>query len=99
MRPCAASPCAISVTPFRYIIEANLRNPLFVAGTLTFFGILMYLADRFGRGSKDEFGLTWPQAPAIGCAQALALRLRAPRLTRRRVAGSPRCGRRACVRR
>jgi undecaprenyl-diphosphatase len=54
-------------------IEANLRNPLFVAGTLSFFGILMYLADRFGSGKKDEFSLTWPLALAIGCAQALAL--------------------------
>ncbi len=58
---------------FDDFIEANFRNPLFVAGTLTFFGVLMYLADRFGRGSKDEFGLSWPQAFAIGCAQALAL--------------------------
>ncbi len=41
--------------------------------TLTFFGILMYMADRYGRGTKDEFDLSWPQAFAIGCAQALAL--------------------------
>ena len=33
----------------------------------------MYAADRFGRGNEDEFGLSWPQALAIGCAQALAL--------------------------
>ena len=33
----------------------------------------MYAADRFGRGTKDEFGLSWPQALAIGFAQALAL--------------------------
>lgn len=58
---------------FDDLIEANLRSPLFVAGTLTVFGILMYLADRLGRGTKDEFSLTWPQAFAIGCAQALAL--------------------------
>lgn len=54
-------------------IEEHLRDPLFVAGTLTFFGLLMYLADRLGRGAKDEFGLSWPHAFAIGCAQALAL--------------------------
>jgi undecaprenyl-diphosphatase len=54
-------------------IEANLRSPLFVAGTLSFFGILMYLADRLSRGDRDEFSLSWPQALAIGCAQALAL--------------------------
>ncbi len=54
-------------------IEAHLRNPLFVAGTLTVFGLLMYAADRYGRGNKDEYSLGWPQVIAIGCAQALAL--------------------------
>jgi len=58
---------------FSGFIEEHLRNPLFVAGTLTFFGVLMYVADRFGRGTRDEFALSWPQAFAIGCAQALAL--------------------------
>ena len=54
-------------------IEHHLRQPLFVAGTLAVFGLLMYAADRFGRGTGDEFGLSWPQAIAIGIAQALAL--------------------------
>jgi len=54
-------------------IEANLRNPLFVAGTLTFFGILMWLADKLGRQSLDEYSVGWRQAVIIGCAQALAL--------------------------
>jgi len=66
----ATIPVGLTGLLFDDYIEANFRNPLFVAGTLTFFGILMYLADRFGRGTKDEFGLTWPQALAIGCAQA-----------------------------
>ena len=54
-------------------IESHLRSPLFVAGTLSFFGILMYLADRTSRGTRTEHELTWGQALAIGCAQALAL--------------------------
>ena len=54
-------------------IEANLRSPLFVAGTLTFFGLLMYAADRLSTGTRNEHSLSWPQAIAIGCAQALAL--------------------------
>ena len=54
-------------------IEQHLRQPLFVAGTLTVFGLLMYAADRCGRGSGDEYSLSWPQAMAIGMAQALAL--------------------------
>jgi undecaprenyl-diphosphatase len=54
-------------------IEENLRNPLFVAGTLTFFGILMWLADKLGGQSLDEYSVGWRQAVIIGCAQALAL--------------------------
>ena len=69
----ATIPVGLAGLLFAGFIEANFRNPLFVAGTLTVFGILMYLADRYGRGTKDEFSLSWPQALAIGCAQALAL--------------------------
>ncbi len=69
----ATIPVGLTGLAFADFIEANLRNPLFVAGTLTFFGLLMYAADRLGRGSSDEFGLSWPQALVIGCAQALAL--------------------------
>jgi len=69
----ATIPVGVAGLLFGDFIEANLRSPLFVAGTLSFFGILMYLADRFSRGDKDEFSLSWPQALAIGCAQALAL--------------------------
>lgn len=58
---------------FAELIEEHLRNPLFVAGTLTFFGLLMYAADRWGKGTRDEFSLGWAQSFTIGCAQALAL--------------------------
>jgi undecaprenyl-diphosphatase len=54
-------------------IEHNLREPLFVACTLTVFGLLMYAADRLGRGAGDEYGLSWLQAILIGVAQALSL--------------------------
>ena len=69
----ATVPVGLAGLTFADFIEANFRNPLFVAGTLTFFGILMVVADRWSRGDRDEFDLTWPQAMAIGCAQALAL--------------------------
>jgi undecaprenyl-diphosphatase len=69
----ATVPVGLAGLLFADYIEEHFRNPLFVAGTLTFFGVLMYLADRFGRGTQDELSLSWPQAFAIGCAQALAL--------------------------
>jgi len=55
------------------LIEEHLRNPLFVAGTLSFFGVLMWLADKLGRQEKDEYAIGWKQALIIGCAQAMAL--------------------------
>ena len=58
---------------FSDLIEKMLRNPLFVAGTLSAFGLLMWLADRFGRQRRDEYSVGWRDAILIGCAQALAL--------------------------
>jgi undecaprenyl-diphosphatase len=54
-------------------IESSFRQPLLIAGTLSFFGVLMYVADRLGARSRDEYDLSWAQAFLIGCAQALAL--------------------------
>jgi undecaprenyl-diphosphatase len=58
---------------FGDLIEEQLRNPLFVASTLSFFGVLMWLADRFGRSARDVGSIGWRDALLIGCAQALAL--------------------------
>jgi undecaprenyl-diphosphatase len=66
-------PVGVVGLAFGGAIEEHLRNPLFVAGTLTFFGILMWLADKLGRQSLDEYSVGWRQAVIIGCAQALAL--------------------------
>ena len=66
-------PVGVVGLAFGGAIEEHLRNPLFVAGTLTFFGILMWLADRLGRQSLDEYSVGWRQAVIIGCAQALSL--------------------------
>src|ERR1700741_3397874 len=44
---------------FGGLIEEQLRSPLFVAGTLTVFGALMWLADRLGRRERDEYGVGW----------------------------------------
>jgi len=58
---------------FSDLIEKMLRNPLFVAGTLSVFGLLMWLADRRGAQRRDEYSVGWRDAILIGCAQALAL--------------------------
>jgi undecaprenyl-diphosphatase len=66
-------PVGIVGLAFGDLIEENLRNPVFVATTLTFFGVLMWLADRFGPSKRDESSIGWRDALLIGCAQALAL--------------------------
>jgi undecaprenyl-diphosphatase len=58
---------------FGSFIEDKLRNPLAVATALSFFGLLMWLADRIGRRERDEYSVGWRDALLIGCAQALAL--------------------------
>jgi undecaprenyl-diphosphatase len=69
----ATIPVGLAGLLFDDYIEAHLREPLFIAGTLSFFGIVMYLADRLGRGTLDEYSVSWGQALMIGVAQALAL--------------------------
>jgi undecaprenyl-diphosphatase len=58
---------------FADLIEMLLRDPLFIAATLSGFGLLMWLADRLGRQQRDEYSVGWREALLIGCAQALAL--------------------------
>ncbi len=58
---------------FGSLIETMLRNPLFVAGTLSGFALLMWAADRWGRSARGLDTLGWRDAVLIGCAQALAL--------------------------
>ncbi len=66
-------PVAVIGLLFGDVIESLLRNPLFVAGTLSGFGLLMWLSDRLGRQQRDEYTVGWRDAVLIGCAQALAL--------------------------
>lgn len=53
-----------------------LRNPLIIAGTTIFFGLLLWYADvsiQKNSSPKDEHQLTLKMILFIGCAQALAL--------------------------
>ena len=54
-------------------IEANLRSPNVIVGTLSGYAILMMLADRYGRRSRDITTVRVKDAVIIGVAQALAL--------------------------
>ena len=66
-------PAAIAGLTFAGWIEANLRSPAVIVGTLSGYGILMVLADRFGRRDRNVADVRLRDALVIGCAQALAL--------------------------
>ena len=54
-------------------IEANLRSPYVIVFTLSGYGVLMIVADRFGKRERNISGMTIGNAFLIGIAQALAL--------------------------
>ncbi len=58
---------------FEEQIESTFRNLWLTVFTLTFFGILLLLADVFGRQERELTSLTGSTAIGFGLAQALAL--------------------------
>lgn len=66
-------PAAVAGLLFASWIEQNLRDPAVIVYTLAGYGILMALADRFGRRERNISDVGYKDAFIIGCAQALAL--------------------------
>ena len=66
-------PAAIAGLLFAAWIELNLRNPLVIVFTLSGYGVLMALADRFGKHQRIIANIELKDAIIIGIAQALAL--------------------------
>ncbi len=66
-------PAAVAGLMLAGWIEANLRDPAVIVVTLSGYGIVMVLADRFGRRERDITGVRLSDAIWIGCAQALSL--------------------------
>jgi undecaprenyl-diphosphatase len=54
-------------------VETVLRSPTVIATTTLVFGVLLWVADRYWRGRREEQSLGWSHALQIGLAQALAL--------------------------
>ncbi|MGB1580902.1 MAG: undecaprenyl-diphosphate phosphatase [Nevskiales bacterium] len=55
------------------VLELEIDAPTMVAGNLIIFGLVMWWADRFLRGSRGIEDVQWGDFFLIGCAQALAL--------------------------
>ncbi len=66
-------PAAIAGLQFAGWIADNLRDPKIVIVTLTAYGILMALADRFASSERNITDVRMRDALVIGFAQALAL--------------------------
>ena len=66
-------PAALAGLLFASWIESNLRDPSVIVVTLSGYGILMALADRYGKSERVIAGVRIRDAVIIGCAQALSL--------------------------
>jgi len=66
-------PAAIAGLFLAAWIEDNLRSPLIIVYTLAGYGVLMALADRFGKHQRVIASVGFRDAVIIGIAQALAL--------------------------
>lgn len=66
-------PAGLAGLLFMDAIEQYLRSPQVIAGATAGFGILLWLADRFGPKRRGEYALRWIDVLVIGAAQALAL--------------------------
>jgi undecaprenyl-diphosphatase len=66
-------PAAIVGALLNDVIESNVREPGLVAILLVVGAAIMWLADRWGRQTRDMESLSFPAAFGIGAAQAIAL--------------------------
>lgn len=66
-------PIAILGLVFQHAIEGSLRDLHITATMLILFGILLGLADRFGRKRQQLDSLRWRDGLILGFAQAMAL--------------------------
>ncbi len=61
------------VLPIKDKIEQLYYNTFFIAGALFVTGLLLFLADRMGRGGKTERNMTLLDAVVVGFSQAVAV--------------------------
>lgn len=69
----ATLPLLLAGLLFGDYVARALRSPAIIAGTTAGFGVVLWLADRYGRHGRDEYDLDWVQTLLIGLSQALAL--------------------------
>jgi undecaprenyl-diphosphatase len=66
-------PAGLAGLLIKHWVETYARDPLLIAGTTFFYGVLLFIADRVGRKERTIGEVGWIDALVVGCAQALAL--------------------------
>lgn len=66
-------PAVVAGFMFKDFIESDLRDPLVIATTTVFFGLLLWAADANGRKVRNETTINILDVIIIGLAQAIAL--------------------------
>lgn len=69
----ATIPVGIFGLLLKGLVENGLRLPLLIAATTIGFGALLWIFDRKGRRTRDEYSIRWSDALIIGLFQAMAL--------------------------
>ena len=69
----ATVPLVLAGLLFGDYVARALRSPAVIAAATAGFGVVLWLADRYGRNERDEHDLGWAQVLLIGVSQALAL--------------------------
>ena len=69
----ASIPAAILGLFLDEYVETYLHSPLLIAFNLAFFGVLLWLMDKYSKSTYAIKNITFAQSFLIGCAQAVAL--------------------------
>ncbi len=69
----ATIPAGLAGLLFMDLVEEHLRSPQVIAATTVGFGVLLWVADRFGAKRRGEYAIGPLSVLVIGFAQALAI--------------------------
>ena len=69
----ASIPAAVLGVFLDKYVETYLHSPLLIAFNLIFFGLVLWLVDKYSKSKMVVKNATYAQAFVVGCAQAIAL--------------------------
>ncbi len=69
----ATIPVGLAGILLKSTVETTLRSPLVIAAATIFFGLILWIADRYGRQLRPAAEMNWKDVFFIGCGQVLAL--------------------------